>query len=144
MELDKSQITEHFRWAEFACHDGTAVPAHYRPQTRRLCQALEVVREELGGRPITVVSGYRSVAHNRKVGGSPRSQHLHGRAADIRVQGVSPDLVAQTIERLIAEGRLPEGGLGRYDTFVHCDLRGYHARWDERQRDTKDASRAVA
>jgi uncharacterized protein YcbK (DUF882 family) len=142
--LDRTHITEHFKWSEFACHDGTPVPQQYRPQTRRLCEALEVLRSELGDQQVAIMSGYRTPEWNRRVKGSARSQHLHARAADIRVLGVSPDKVAKTIERLIAEGRMPQGGLGQYDTFTHYDLRNYHARWDERGRDTKDQGRAAA
>lgn len=132
MELARGQITEHFAWREFACHDGAPVPPEYRSHVRRLCEALEVLRAELGGRPVVIVSGYRTPEWNRKVGGATRSQHVSARAADIRVAGVSPSDVADAIERLIGQGRMPQGGLGRYDTFVHYDLRGYHARWDER------------
>jgi uncharacterized protein YcbK (DUF882 family) len=42
--------------------------------------------EEMRGRrgaPIIITSGYRCAAHNRKVGGAPRSLHMYGMAADI-------------------------------------------------------------
>ena len=35
---------------------------------------------------------YRTPAHNAKAGGAKFSQHLYGRAADIRVQDVSVEL----------------------------------------------------
>ena len=38
--------------------------------------------------PIIISSGYRSQALNKKVGGSPTSNHLTGCAVDIRVYGV--------------------------------------------------------
>ena len=38
--------------------------------------------------PIIITSGYRSVELNRKVGGSPTSNHLTGCAVDIRVAGI--------------------------------------------------------
>lgn len=37
--------------------------------------------------PVTVNSTCRSAAHNKKVGGAPKSYHLTGSAADIRVHG---------------------------------------------------------
>ena len=53
------------------------------------------------GRPIIITSGYRSQKVNELVGGSKTSQHLLGKAADIHVQGYTPqqmDVVYQTIQ----------------------------------------------
>ena len=75
------------------------------------------------------MSGYRSPAHNREVGGATNSEHMQGRAADIKVAGFTPRQVADTIERLIREGRMKQGGLGRYASFTHYDTRGTAARW---------------
>lgn len=53
------------------------------------------------GRPIIITSGYRSQRVNELVGGSKTSQHLSGKAADIHVQGYTPqqmDIVYQTIQ----------------------------------------------
>lgn len=43
------------------------------------------------GRPIIITSGYRSKRVNELVGGSIFSQHMSGKAADIRVQGYTPE-----------------------------------------------------
>lgn len=48
----------------------------------RLAMVLEMIRAELGARPLVVTSGYRSPELNRAVGGSRTSAHLDGRAAD--------------------------------------------------------------
>ena len=45
-------------------------------------KCLDPIREAWGN-PIAVNSGYRSLALNVAVGGSPSSQHLTGEAADI-------------------------------------------------------------
>ena len=53
------------------------------------------------GRPIIITSGYRSQRVNELVGGSKTSQHLSGKAADIHVQGYTPqqmDMVYRTIQ----------------------------------------------
>ena len=42
---------------------------------------LDPLREEVG--KIRINSGYRTLAHNRKIGGSPTSDHIKGCAADI-------------------------------------------------------------
>lgn len=38
--------------------------------------------------PIQILSGFRCPALNKAVGGSDKSQHLYGEAADIRIRGV--------------------------------------------------------
>ena len=53
-----------------------------------------------------------------------------GKAADISIKGLSSLEVYKTIERLIENGDMLQGGLGLYDTFVHYDIRGERARWD--------------
>ena len=82
---------------------------------------------------MTIISGYRTEPYNVRCGGSKKSQHLEGIAADIRVKGVSPREVADVIEGLIADGRCLEGGIGVYQSqnFVHYDFRGDKARWQD-------------
>lgn len=48
----------------------------------------------------TVTSGYRSLEHNRAVGGMPRSYHLQGRALDVqRRPGVSHAMIDAALRR---------------------------------------------
>lgn len=48
----------------------------------------------------TVTSGFRSIAHNRRVGGVPTSYHLVGRALDVeRRPGVSHQMIASALHR---------------------------------------------
>jgi len=75
---------------------------------------------------VTISSGFRTEAHNRRVGGATNSQHLRGTAADITVRGVAPLAVAQFAEHL------GMGGIGLYATFTHVDTRAARARWDQR------------
>jgi hypothetical protein len=48
-------------------------------------------------RPITINSGYRSVAVNASVGGSTTSDHCKGMAADIEIAGIDNAVLAQYI-----------------------------------------------
>lgn len=122
------KLTEHFTWEEFDCHDGTKVPLHLSGNVKLLATNLEALRRACG-KPITIVSGYRTNNHNRTVGGSPKSQHLTASAADIRIEGLTAKEIAAVIVKLIGEGRMTQGGLGIYPTWVHYDIRGVKARW---------------
>lgn len=124
------KLTKHFKLSEFKCRDGTPVPEQYIPLAQELAKTLQILRSVYGA-PITILSGYRSPAHNKKVGGAPRSQHLKC-AADIVVKGVSPLRVYSLLNTLMNDGVIKQGGLGIYKTFVHLDHRGRKARWDER------------
>ncbi|WP_409281505.1 D-Ala-D-Ala carboxypeptidase family metallohydrolase [Pseudomonas defluvii] len=85
---------------------------------KRLCATLEQVRS-LVGRPVLVSSGYRSPALNRAVGGSPKSTHRLGLAADISVAGMAPLDLAQ----LIAQSTLAFDQLIlEFDSWVHLGL----------------------
>ena len=54
-----------------------------------LCQnVLQPLRDKLG-KPILVTSGFRNEELNRKIGGTPNSQHTRGQAADIIAYGLS-------------------------------------------------------
>jgi len=50
---------------------------------------LQPLRDDVG-RPIHVTSGYRPRALNTLIGGSSKSAHMDGRAADFRVDGMTP------------------------------------------------------
>jgi uncharacterized protein YcbK (DUF882 family) len=94
-----------------------------------LAQNLQIIRDEIGGKPITINSGYRAPDHNASVGGSRGSYHLEGMAADIVVKGMTPSQVHQAIYELMMSGKIEDGGLKEYPTFVHYDIRGHYATW---------------
>jgi len=118
------QITSHFNLEEFACHDGTPYPKEWiESRLRPLCEQLELIRYLFGGKPISISSGYRTEIHNQKVGGAKNSQHVQGRAADIKIQDVPARQVAQKILAAIHNKKLGIHGLGSYATFTHVDVR---------------------
>lgn len=125
--------TENFELKEFL-HDGVdCVPVTVLTNMQILVNNLQILREEIE-KPIHINSGYRTKEHNKKIGGSPASQHLLGKAADIWVPGVTAVELESIIERLIRSAQMKQGGLGLYDNFVHYDIRGYRARWDYRKK----------
>ncbi|MEM6492135.1 MAG: D-Ala-D-Ala carboxypeptidase family metallohydrolase, partial [Pseudomonadota bacterium] len=89
-----------------------------------LLDALQTTRSAIG-RPMAVNSGYRSPAHNRRIGGAKRSYHVRGMAADIAIDGPEPD-------DLVAAARaFGIGGVGLYRSFRHLDI-GPRRTWDFR------------
>jgi zinc D-Ala-D-Ala carboxypeptidase len=103
--MHEQLLSPNFRLSEFtlsqtASRGGTdnTPPKSLMPRLINLAQGLERVRS-LVGSPIIITSGYRSVELNKRIGGSPRSQHCLGEAADIVCPrfGSAKDL-AQLIE----------------------------------------------
>ncbi len=122
------RLEKNFYLKEFDCRDGTSVPEELMENVRILAKNLQVLRDFLG-KPIRIISGYRSPQYNRKIGGARRSQHMQARAADIKVPGMEPKEIKRIILSLIGSGQLAPGGVGLYKTFVHYDTRGRNARW---------------
>ena len=120
--------SKNFTWAEFASKDGAEMPAAVKENIKKLAQNLEVIRSYFN-LPIEINSGWRSEAHNRKIGGVKNSQHVKGKAADITVKGKTPGEVQNGIEVLIKARKISEGGIGKYPNFTHYDIRGTKARW---------------
>lgn len=123
------KLTENFNSKEFDCKDGTPVPAIFMSNCKKVADNLQVLRNYLGV-PVTITgSGYRTPKHNKNVGGAKESQHLTCSAADINAKGYTPKKLAAVIEKLIAEGKMKQGGIGIYPGFVHYDIRGTKVRW---------------
>lgn len=123
-----AKITKNFSLEEFKCKDGSDIPNDVIPNIIELANNLQVLRDAIG-KPITINSGYRSPKYNAKIGGVKNSQHVKGKASDLRVAGITPKELALIIENLIKQGKMKEGGIGVYPTFTHYDIRGVKARW---------------
>ncbi|WP_432406758.1 YcbK family protein [Wukongibacter sp. M2B1] len=110
--LNNIKLSKNFRLSEFICKE--------RKQevliADRLVEKLQALRDKLN-KPITIVSAYRSPSYNKKINGSPKSQHIYGRAADIKVSGIRTEEVANIAIKLGFKG------VGIYDTFTHVDIR---------------------
>jgi len=122
------KLTENFHIDEFKCKDGSSVPGEYVETVKTLAEQLQKIRDHFG-KPITIISGYRSPEYNSRIGGARRSQHMLATAADIVVAGVDSIEVWKAVKQLVADGVLLKGGVGLYKTFVHYDIRGRNARW---------------
>lgn len=114
------KLSANFRVREFACTDGSD-PIFIDSE---LVTILQKIRTHFG-KSVTITSAYRTPTKNKACGGSPYSQHLYGRAADVKISGVAPKKVAAYAETLLKN----KGGIGTYSTFTHIDVRSTKARW---------------
>ena len=123
------QVTKNFKLSELEFSD--AIPPELVANAIELLKNLQVIRDHFQ-RPIVIISGYRSPARNAQVGGADKSQHLEAKAADIKIAGVPTEEIYNRIDKLIAQGLIKQGGLGKYikSGFVHYDIRGSKARWE--------------
>lgn len=71
-------LAKNFSTSEFVCKHCRLVVGI----DQQLVDVLQRMRTAMG-MPLRIVSGYRCPVHNRAVGGSRKSQHLIGRAADV-------------------------------------------------------------
>lgn len=86
---------------------------------QRLIRLLVQVSDAFGGRPIRVVSGYRTSSFYDD------SRHRQSRAIDFSIPGVSNATLRDYLRRI------PNVGVGYYpnSSFVHLDVREYAAYW---------------
>lgn len=113
------QLSTNFKVREFKCKDGSDVIF----VADELVKVLQQIRDHFK-KPVTINSAYRTPAYNKKVGGATYSQHLYGTAADVVVSGVAPSEVYK-----YADSILKAGGVGKYDTFTHIDVREVKSRF---------------
>ena len=133
---------KNFRINEFVCRCGCEMPPEARQNIEALvANVLDPVRESYG-KPIYVNSGYRCEAHNRKVGGVIRSQHLVGEAADISLRLTAYSLQDELMKLariIVTQGRFDQ--LILYPTFLHVS---YKRNGNNRHRVLKKTSTGYA
>lgn len=122
------KLSKNFNVREFACKCNGCNNIKI---DEALVSQLQNIRTYFG-KPLTINSGYRCSAHNKKVGGATNSYHVKGQAADIAVKDVAPSDVAKYAESI---GVL---GIGLYDNFVHIDTRTTKSFWYGHEQIKKD------
>jgi uncharacterized protein YcbK (DUF882 family) len=105
-------LSKNFSRTEFACKCGCG----FDTVDAELLTVLQDLRDWISV-PVIINSGCRCEAHNTAVLGTVGSQHLVGRAADIKCVGVDTAVVHQYLFN-----RYPNKyGLKLYPTWVHID-----------------------
>lgn len=112
----------HFTRAELRCPLTDQCVMNEAFMARLVC-----LRQALGA-PMVVTSGYRSTAHNRRIGGAPGSAHLDGRAVDVLMSGEG----AFQLVKLAFEHGFSGVGLKQHGDwerrFVHLDDASHNRR----------------
>lgn len=104
------------------------IPIEHQWNVEAVIVLLDKVREEFG-EAIVVTSGYRDEQHNKRVGGAKASQHLTGKAADIRPKDSNKEKLDKLYD--ICCKYFKAVGDGRKRGFVHVDTRDdKERRWD--------------
>lgn len=124
----KTEITKNFTLEEL-CHSNTAVAKGLEnipnaSQVENLkslaINLLQPVRD-LYGKPMIINSGFRSPEVNKAVNGSPTSDHMNGKAADVRTPN------PRELFNLVRNSGLSFDQLILYPTFVHMSFRSKDA-----------------
>ena len=120
----RQRLTPNFYIGEFMCRDGSTLILI----DKRLAEGLQKIRDKVG-KPVIITSAFRTPEHNIAVKGaqptddSEGSQHLYGKAADISVQGMTGQQLAN-IARAVGFT-----GIGIAGTWCHVDVRDEKAEW---------------
>lgn len=88
-----TKITNNFKVSEFKSDSKIVLIHHTLPI------ALQMIREKVG-KAVNLTNAYRTEAHNKRVGGASNSYHLYGMAADMYVNGYTPEQLAKVIDSL--------------------------------------------
>lgn len=113
-------ISKDFNRSEFECSCGCG----FKTVDVELINVLQILRDAFKA-SITINSACRCEKHNKEIGGSKNSKHKQGIAADIVVDGVSPEVIYKHLDDIYHN----KYGLGNYLTFTHIDSRSKKARW---------------
>ncbi len=90
---------------------------------KMLCEkVLQPLRDALG--PVHITSGYRPPKLNKLIGGSSRSQHMYGQAADVVVSGYTPLQVARWIAKNISGY---DQLIHEFGAWTHVSVPGLHS-----------------
>lgn len=104
---------KHFKISEFDSPDLPGSGARMKSGT---LAKLDEARER-AGLPFRINSGFRTLAHNRAVGGASNSAHLTGHAVDIAFNGTAAQFEIM-VKALISAGFT---GIGIGRSYIHAD-----------------------
>ncbi len=124
------QLTKNFKLSEFRCKCGKCnMSNEVFANVQNVANNLQVLRDALKT-PIHINSAVRCKHHNQLVNGSPKSQHLLGKAVDIVTKKFSVNQIYDVVVKLREQNKVMFNGIGIYNTFLHLDLRDNKTEWN--------------
>lgn len=148
VEDNGGDLTSNFSWDDFL--QGREADNNIKNNVKYVSENMEMIKkgvENYIGQSASVSilngGGYRPPDVNEDSGGAEGSQHLYGKAVDVRFQTnngdyVDPNVVRSVILSMMNDGQIEKGGVGIYGPtskraqgFVHYDVRGNIARWED-------------
>lgn len=127
----QTRLQPNFQVYEFACADGSDEIMI----DDELVALLQRLRDCMGLSSLKVVCGYRTQAYNDTLKRSSKnSQHLKGKAADVRAKKNGETLHPKYL--CCAAEVLGVDGIGLIETCAHIDTRGYQSWFDENKDNT--------
>lgn len=127
------QLSKHFKVREFRCKDGSDKILI----ESGLVTYLEKVHEHFGCSAINISSGYRTPAHDKKVGGKGSGSHCHGKAVDFIAYDKNGKAISSKEIVLYLEDIGVKGigyRCGGVTNYTHMDIKYRTTKWygDER------------
>lgn len=126
LRISPRKLSRHFTLAQLTRSDtarrrgiDNTPPEDLLPNLRRLAAGLDEVRDLLG-HPLRITSGYRCPALNEAVGGTARSQHSQGQAADFICPGFGGPL--QIAQAIAASSIDFDQCILEFDSWVHLSF----------------------
>ena len=113
-------LAENFEVHEFVTQDDQEIVLY----SKRHVDLLQAIRD-FYQKPLTITSGNRMIEFNDSLpNSSSNSEHLHGYATDIKIQGVTP---LELWHKCVLFGGY-KCNVGLYEKHVHFGTMGYHRR----------------
>jgi uncharacterized protein YcbK (DUF882 family) len=136
-------LSRDFTVAQFASTRSGSVPFSKARIDPKLVECIQALRDHLGIE-VKINSGYRSYLYNKRLyerrkQRPTRSQHISGRAVDIRASGKS----GLRLAKAALESCSCNLGLGLARDYIHLDVRGYFAVWRYGDLPREEAKRQI-
>lgn len=131
-----TQLTKNFTLEEFLINQTESPSDTVVKNLKSVAIVLQTYRDTVfGNQPVKIHSGWRSEKYNASIGGAKSSYHIKGLAADFGVKGFTKDKLYSVMNTYHF------GGVEYYTqagwTICHIDLRGYNARFDNKNNTLK-------
>ena len=160
-ENEDMKISPHFILKQFVCKQGSSYPKYIVLRELLILKLELILEKFNNAgyacSTLHVMSGYRTPSYNKTLGNVKYSRHQWGGAADVFIDenpkdGMMDDLnkdkkinwkdaaiLYDIVDKMYGTESYKRfiGGLGRYKKtdshgpFIHVDVRGFRARWDE-------------